>query len=58
MRRGTRKPTKKEILFGCWHLFWDMIISFLIWRFNRAALDWMLFKLTLKGNFEVTDELR
>lgn len=52
----SRKPAKKDIVFGCWQLFWDMIVSFLLWRFNRAKLYWMLFKLTLRGDFEVEDD--
>ena len=53
-----RKPTKKDIIFGCWNLFWDMIISFMLFRHNRAELDWCLLRLTAKGDFEVSDDER
>ena len=52
----SRKPAKKDIIFGCWELFWDMIVNFLLWRFNRARLDWCLLKETAKGNFEILED--
>ena len=51
-----RKPTKKDIIFGCWELFWDIIVNFLLWRFDRAKLDGCLLKETAKGNFEILED--
>jgi len=51
-----RKPTRKEIIFGCVELFKDMVIEFFRLNIHNVKLDWMLIKLTAMGDFEIEDE--
>lgn len=51
-----RKPTKKEIIFGCMEFLKMMLIGFLTFNISEMQMGWGFFKLTAQGKFEVTEE--
>lgn len=51
-----RKPTKKEIIFGCLDFLKMMVIGFFKFNMSEVKLGWEFFKLTAQGKFEVTDD--
>lgn len=51
-----RKPTKKEIFFGCLDFLKMMVIGLIHFNMSEVQLGWGFFKLTAQGKFEVTEE--
>lgn len=51
-----RKPTKKEIIFGCFDFLKMMVIGLIHFNMSEVQLGWGFFKLTAQGKFEVTEE--
>lgn len=51
-----RKPTKKEIIFGCFEFLKMMAIGFFKFNMSEVKLGWYFLKLTAQGKFEVTDD--
>lgn len=52
----SRKPTTKDIIKGCKSFFGDMLVGILAFDIDRVRFDWVMFKETAKGNFEVVEE--
>ncbi len=52
----SRKPKIKDKIEGAKCFFWDMLESFILFRFERAQFDWVMIQETIKGNFDVMDE--
>ena len=52
----SRKPTKKDIIFGCMEFLKMMLIGFFTFNISKMQLGWGFFKLTAQGKFEVTEE--
>ena len=51
----SRKPTKKDIITGCMSFLGDMIVGIFAFDIDRVRFDWVMFKETAKGNFEVVE---
>lgn len=51
-----RKPNAKDKICGCVSFLKDMLIGFFTFDIDRVRFDWVMFKETAKGNFEVVEE--
>jgi hypothetical protein len=51
-----RKPTKKEIFFGCMEFLKIMLIGFFTFNDSDMQMGWEFFKLTAQGKFETTED--
>ena len=52
-----RKPTKKEIFFGCMEFLKIMLIGFFTFNLSEMQMGWGFFKLTAQGKFEIAEEI-
>lgn len=52
-----RKPTKKEIFFGCMEFLKIMLIGFFTFDVSDMLMGWEFFKLTAQGKFEISEEV-
>lgn len=52
-----RKPTKKEIFFGCMEFLKIMLIGFFTFDISDMQMGWEFLKLTAQGKFEISEEV-